>query len=55
MADAGDCADWPDWLAAIYGPRPEGPRRRAEALARDAMRKAAIERRLAEQNRGKAE
>jgi hypothetical protein len=27
---------WPQWLAEIYGPAPEGPRRREVALRRDA-------------------
>jgi len=41
-----DDPDWPDWLAAIYGPAPKGPRLRAEALRKDAERKAVIEKRL---------
>lgn len=39
---------WPYWLEEIYGPWPEGPRRRAEALRQDAERRREIERRLAE-------
>lgn len=39
---------WPYWLEEIYGPWPEGPRRRAEALKEDAERKQEIERRLNE-------
>ena len=37
---------WPKWLEAIYGPEPEGPRKRAKALEKDAKRKAAVEARL---------
>lgn len=37
---------WPHWLEEIYGPRPEGPRLRAEALRQDAERKREIDRRL---------
>lgn len=25
---------WPDWLRELWGPEPEGPRRRAEEIAR---------------------
>jgi len=46
MTDTAEDPAWPDWLAAIYGPAPKGPRVRAEALRKDAERKAAIDRRL---------
>jgi hypothetical protein len=39
---------WPHWLEEIYGPEPEGPRRRVEALRQDAERRREIERRLSE-------
>ncbi len=44
---------WPYWLEEIYGPRPEGPRIRAEALRKDAERKREIERRLNAEAGGK--
>lgn len=31
-------AEWPAWLADLWGPAPEGPRLRAEAIARDKAR-----------------
>ena len=46
MTDTAEDPAWPDWLAAIYGPAPKGPRLRAKALRKDAERKAAIEKRL---------
>lgn len=39
---------WPDWLAAIYGPAPAGPRKRAEALRIDAEHKRKVNARLDE-------
>ena len=44
--DAEENPYWPKWLEAIYGPEPEGPRKRAKALKRDAKHKAAVEARL---------
>lgn len=41
-----DAQDWPRWLEDIYGPRPDGPLQRAEALRKAAERKREIERRL---------
>lgn len=29
---------WPDWLRDLWGPEPDGPRLRAEAIARDKAR-----------------
>jgi hypothetical protein len=37
---------WPHWLEEIYGPLPEGPRRREEALRQTAEHKREVEQRL---------
>lgn len=45
---------WPRWLEDIYGPRPIGPRRRAEALAETEAHKREVERRLDIVSKGQA-
>jgi hypothetical protein len=47
---------WPDWLRDIWGPEPEGPRRRAEDIARNQERARLAEewRRSQQQENGNA-
>lgn len=47
---------WPDWLRDIWGPEPEGPRRRAEdiALTKERARLAEEWRRSQQQRNGDA-
>lgn len=48
MSDVPADPRWPHWLEEIYGPWPEGPRRREKALRKDRERLREIERRLTE-------